>query len=177
MAYNSIKVKKGQTRKRESSESWWIMKNVSNMIEIYIKALLEESIQDYIEIHRKELANRFNCVPSQINYVLNTRFSTGRGYIVESRRGGGGFIRIVKLPLDRRLHLVLDIHKLIGDEISHNDAAGLIRRLREEELLTPREEALMLAAVDSNVLRISPPACDRLRSLILKGMINGVLRG
>jgi len=152
------------------------MKNVSNMIEIYIKTLLEESIQDHIEIHRKELAKRFNCVPSQINYVLNTRFSTGRGYIVESRRGGGGFIRIVKVPLNRHLHLILDIHKLIGDEISHNDAAGLIRRLREEKLLSSREEALMLAAVDSNVIRIGPPACGRLRGLILKAMIGAVLR-
>ena len=152
------------------------MKNISNVIEGYLKALLEESIQDYIEIQRNELATLFNCVPSQINYVLNTRFSAGRGYIVESRRGGGGYIRIVKLPLDQRVHLVLEIRKLIGEEISHNDATGLIKRLREEALLSSREEALMLAAVDNNVLRISPPVSDRLRALLLKSMISGVLR-
>jgi transcriptional regulator CtsR len=156
-------------------EKWCGMSNLSNLIEVYLKALLEESIQDYIEIQRNELASRFNCVPSQINYVLSTRFSTGRGYIVESRRGGGGFIRIVKLPLDKRAHLILDIRRIIGESISYNDAVGLIRRMRDEALLTPREERLMLAAI-KNVLRISQPVCDQLRALILKEMIGSIMR-
>lgn len=152
------------------------MKNISDLIERHLKELLAESIQDYIEIQRKELAIRFNCVPSQINYVLTTRFTAGRGYIVESRRGGGGFIRIVKIPMDQRVHLALKISALIGDVVSQNEAAGLIRRLREEELLSRREERLMLAAVDNNVLRINQPACDQLRALILNAMIVGTLR-
>ncbi|OPX89597.1 CtsR family transcriptional regulator [Pelotomaculum sp. PtaB.Bin117] len=152
------------------------MNNISDIIERYLKKLLAESIQDFIEIQRSELANRFNCVPSQINYVLTTRFSTGRGYIVESRRGGGGFIRIVKLPLDQRVDLVLDISNLIGDSISQNDAAGLIRRLLEEGLITQREARLMRAAVDGNILRINLPVRDRLRALLLKAMVTAVLR-
>jgi len=152
------------------------MKNISDLIERYLKELLAESIQDHIEIQRKELANLFNCVPSQINYVLTTRFTAGRGYIVESRRGGGGYIRIVKVPMDQRARLALRIGRLIGEEINQNEAVGLIARLREEGLLTAREERLMMAAVDSNVLRVSQPTCEKLRALILRAMIVGTLR-
>lgn len=152
------------------------MKNISDLIERYLKQLLADSIHDYIEIQRNELANRFNCVPSQINYVLTTRFSTGRGYIVESRRGGGGFIRIVKLPLDQRVDLILNISNLIGDSVSQNDASGLIRRMLEEELITRREARLMHAAVGGNTIRLNMPARDRLRAVILKAMVIAVLR-
>lgn len=152
------------------------MSNISDIIESYLKELLAESIQDFIEFKRNELASRFNCVPSQINYVLTTRFPAESGYIVESRRGGGGFIRIVKVPMDQRVQVILEIDNLVGDTVSHLEAAGLIRRLREEELLTGREERLMLAAVDNNVLRVHQPVCDQLRALILKAMIIGMLR-
>ncbi|MDF9407735.1 MAG: Transcriptional regulator CtsR [Pelotomaculum sp. PtaB.Bin013] len=152
------------------------MNNISDLIERYLKKMLAESIQDFIEVQRSELANRFNCVPSQINYVLTTRFSTGRGYIVESRRGGGGFIRIVKVPLDQRVDLILDISNMIGDSISQNEAAGLIRRLLEEELITKREARLMLSAMDGSILRLNLPARDQLRAMILKAMVVAVLR-
>jgi transcriptional regulator CtsR len=153
------------------------MSNISNLIERHLKKLLADSIQDYIEIQRSELASRFNCVPSQINYVLTTRFSAGRGYIVESRRGGGGFIRIVKLPLNQRVDLILEISNLIGDTISQNDAEGLIRRLLEEELITRREARLMSAAIKgSSTLRLNLPARDKLRALVLKAMVTAVLR-
>lgn len=152
--------------------------NISNLIEQHLKRLLAESIQDFIEIQRNELASHFNCVPSQINYVLTTRFSTGRGYIVESRRGGGGYIRIVKLPLTQGegAELIFDISNLIGEEISQNDAFGLIRRLKEEGLVSQREAWLMSAAVDNNVLRVGVPKGDQLRAFILKAMMLAVLR-
>lgn len=149
------------------------MRNISDLIEQHLKKLLSDSINDFIEIQRSELAGHFKCVPSQINYVLTTRFSTEQGYTVESRRGGGGFIRIVKLPLEE---LFLDISHLIGKAISQNDAAGLIRRLLEEDLITRREARLMLAAVDSNVLRTDLPAANQLRAVILKAMIVAVLQ-
>lgn len=149
------------------------MRNISDLIEQHLKKLLSDSINDFIEIQRSELAGHFKCVPSQINYVLTTRFSTEQGYIVESRRGGGGFIRIVKLPLEE---LFLDISHLIGKAISQNDAAGLIRRLLEEDLITRREARLMLAAMDSNVLRVDLPAANQLRAAILKAMIVAVLQ-
>ncbi|OPY58853.1 MAG: Transcriptional regulator CtsR [Pelotomaculum sp. PtaU1.Bin035] len=152
------------------------MTNISDLIELYLKKLLSDSLHDYVEVQRRELANRFNCVPSQINYVLTTRFSAGHGYLVESRRGGGGFVRIVKLPLGQRANLVLDVCSLIGDSISQTGAAGLIRRLLDEELITLRESHLMQSAIRGNILRISLPARDQLRALILKAMVTEVLR-
>lgn len=152
------------------------MSNISDLVEHYLKELLAESPQDFVEIQRSELAIRFNCVPSQINYVLTTRFSTGHGYIVESRRGGGGYIRIVKIPLDQRVDLILDICDLIGDNISQREAEGLIERLLEEELVSLREARVMRAATGRDILRLSLPVRDQLRALILKAMVTAVLR-
>ena len=152
------------------------MSNISDLVEHYLKELLAESPQDFVEIQRSELAIRFNCVPSQINYVLTTRFSTGHGYIVESRRGGGGYIRIVKIPLDQRVDLILHICDLIGDLISQREAEGLIERLLEEELVSLREARVMRAAMGRDILRLSLPVRDQLRALILKAMVTAVLR-
>ena len=71
--------------------------NISDIIETYLKTILAQEAA--VEIRRAEIARRFNCVPSQINYVIKTRFTPARGYIVESKRGGGGYIRIVKVKL------------------------------------------------------------------------------
>ena len=73
------------------------MRNISDVIESYLKQILEMSQQDILEIKRNEIADKFQCVPSQINYVINTRFTIERGYLVESKRGGGGYIRIMKV--------------------------------------------------------------------------------
>ncbi len=152
------------------------MSNISDLIEQYLKVLLENSSDNYVEVQRSELAVRFNCVPSQINYVLTTRFSTGHGYVIESRRGGGGYIRIVKIPLDQRGELILEIGNLIGDAISESGADGLIQRFREEKLITRREADLIRAAMNREVLRLSLPARDQIRALILKAMIKAVLK-
>jgi transcriptional regulator of stress and heat shock response len=119
---------------------------------------------------------RFSCVPSQINYVLTTRFSAGHGYFVESRRGSGGYIRIVRIPLDNRADSILDLCAIVGDSISQADADGVIRRLLEEEFISLREARLMHAAVDGNILRLSMPDRDKLRALLLKAMIISILR-
>ncbi|OPX88682.1 MAG: Transcriptional regulator CtsR [Pelotomaculum sp. PtaB.Bin104] len=152
------------------------MTNISDLIEQYLKKLMENSVEDYIEIQRSKLASRFNCVPSQINYVLTTRFTVGHGYIVESRRGGGGFIRIVKLPLDHRVNLVLGISNLIGDSISRNDAMALINRLLEEEIITQREARLMYSAIDSRMLEVDLAERNQLRAIILKAMVIALLQ-
>ena len=73
------------------------MPNISDIIEQYLKQVLELSEREIVEIRRSEIADKFQCVPSQINYVINTRFTVERGYLVESKRGGGGFIRIAKV--------------------------------------------------------------------------------
>ncbi len=152
------------------------MSNISDLIESYIKRLLEESPHDCIEVQRNELALKFNCVPSQINYVLATRFSAGRGYLVESRRGGGGYIRIMKIPLDQRADLLLSICGIVGESISQAEAEGMVDRLLEEGIVTPREALIMKAAVNRDVLRAGLPFRDSLRASILKAMVTAVLR-
>jgi transcriptional regulator CtsR len=152
------------------------MSNISDLIEQYLKSLISKSPEDFVEVQRSQLAIRFSCVPSQINYVLTTRFSTGQGYLVESRRGGGGYIRIVKIPLDQRVDLILDICDLIGHAISLNEAEGLLRRLVEEELISLREARIMQAAVGRYPQFLVAQAQDQMRAAVLKAMITAVLR-
>lgn len=150
--------------------------NMSDLIEKYLKDLLEQAKHGKIEIQRNELAVHFDCAPSQINYVLGTRFSIEHGYLVESRRGGGGYIRIVKLPLDERLVLLNHLSRLIGDDISQQGAVGIVKRLLEEGMITRRELEIMRAALDRDVLRIGLPARDKLRANILKAMLRALLK-
>ncbi len=152
------------------------MNNISDLIENYLKQLLAESNSEFVEVQRSDLAMRFSCVPSQINYVLTTRFSAGHGYFVESRRGSGGYIRIVKIPLDQSADLILNLCDIIGDSISQADADGVIGRLLEEDFISLREARVMSAAVDGNILRLSMPVRDKLRALLLKAMITTILR-
>lgn len=152
------------------------MNNISDLIENYLKQLLAESNSEFVEVQRSDLAMRFSCVPSQINYVLTTRFSAGHGYFVESRRGSGGYIRIVKIPLDQSADLILNLCDIIGDSISQADADGVISRLLEENFISLREARVMSAAVDGNILRLSMPVRDKLRALLLKAMITTILR-
>ncbi|RJQ25664.1 MAG: CtsR family transcriptional regulator [Peptococcaceae bacterium] len=152
------------------------MSNIADYIECYLKKLLSENPCGYVEIRRNELAGRFNCVPSQINYVLTTRFSASQGYLVESRRGGGGYVRVVKLPLEKQGNLALDIYRLIGDTVSRSEAEGLIGRLYEGELITWREAQLMQAVVSRSIAHLDAPLRDRFRALSLKAMVVSILR-
>jgi Transcriptional repressor of class III stress genes len=152
------------------------MSNISDLIEQYLKKLIEKTGQGQIDIQRNELATQFSCVPSQINYVLSTRFSMEHGYLVESRRGGGGYVRIVKLELDEKSVLVNYLSRLIGEDITQQGAEGIISRLWEEELVTRRELEIMKAAVNRDILRMSLPARDNLRASILKAMLVALLK-
>lgn len=152
------------------------MSNISNLIEKYLLQLLEASNHGQVEIQRNELAEKFNCVPSQINYVLTTRFSVEHGFVVESKRGGGGFVRIVKLPMDERIDAACYLCDLIGSNISQQGAEGITRRMLEQNFISQREGAVMKAALSRDVLRIALPARDQLRALILKAMIISILQ-
>ncbi|MBO8136920.1 MAG: CtsR family transcriptional regulator [Desulfotomaculum sp.] len=151
------------------------MPNISDLIETYLKKLLEKSQNGYIEIQRNELANEFNCAPSQINYVLSTRFTTSHGFIVESRRGGGGYVRIAKVPLDNVKEWLKEFYNLVGDEVSQNAATAILQRLLNEKAITKREYNIMKAAVDRAVLKLELPWRDKLRAQILKAMITALV--
>lgn len=150
------------------------MANLCDAIEDYLKLLLRER-DGTLEIQRSELAERFSCAPSQINYVLATRFTPERGYLVESRRGGGGYIRLIRLNLEPQ-HLRNLIQDRIGDQISQDEAEGVIVRLREEGIITPRESALMTAAVSRETISVDLPLRDALRANLMKAMLLALLR-
>lgn len=152
------------------------MATLANRIEDYLKALLRQSGNGSIEIQRADLAEKFRCVPSQISYVLETRFSPERGYLVESKRGGGGYIRIIRVPLGvDEADLYEELNEKIGKAIDQATAEGLIQRLLEEKIITRREGALLRGAVLREAIAVSLPLRDRLRARILRSMLASLL--
>ncbi|WP_201716397.1 CtsR family transcriptional regulator [Rossellomorea arthrocnemi] len=148
------------------------MRNISDIIEHYLKNVLELSESEIVEIKRSEIADKFQCVPSQINYVINTRFTIERGYVVESKRGGGGYIRIMKVKAHDQVHLIDQLVALISQTISQNTAADIVFRLVEEEIISEREAKIMLSVMDRSVILVELPERDVLRGRMLRAMLD-----
>ncbi|MGM0855314.1 MAG: CtsR family transcriptional regulator [Bacillota bacterium] len=148
------------------------MRNISDIIERYLKNVLELSGSEIVEIKRSEIADRFQCVPSQINYVINTRFTIERGYVVESKRGGGGYIRIMKVKAHDQVHLIDQLVALITQTISQNTAADIVFRLVEENIISEREAKIMLSVMDRSVIMVDLPERDVLRGRMLRAMLD-----
>lgn len=142
------------------------MRNISDLIEQHLKKLLSDSINDFIEIQRSELAGHFKCVPSQINYVLTTRFTPEHGYVVETRRGGGGYIRITRVRFPRET-LIMHTVNAAGDALDARSAAALLQNLAH---VLPDEIVRVLgAACSERALRALPsPLRDEVRADIFK---------
>lgn len=150
------------------------MANLTNYIESYIKSLIEESKSNIIEIKRNELALELRCVPSQINYVLQTRFTPERGYKVESQRGGGGYIRIIKIN-SKATQIIMHLKHALEEEISYSQCRDLILRLVEGGIFTHREGRILLEITKFDVLKIPLPLRDKIRASILKQAIFSVI--
>ena len=150
---------------------------ISDIIAGFIQQELEEA-GGALEVQRSDLAQRFNCVPSQINYVMSTRFSPEHGYIVESRRGGGGYIRIVRIVQSGAQQLMYLINERIGDAIGEEEASRLVQQLTEQKLVTAQEAALMRAAMSAQALAIPIPDSmkDAQRARIFKAMLTSIAR-
>lgn len=129
------------------------------------------SEREVVEIKRNEIADKFQCVPSQINYVINTRFTIEKGYVVESKRGGGGYIRIMKVQSYDHAHLIDQLIDIVKDRITQGSAEDVIYRLVEEEIVSKREARIMLSVIDRSVLYIELPHRDELRARMLKAML------
>jgi len=151
------------------------MRNISDIIEEYIKSVLERNNAEIVEIKRSEIASKFQCVPSQINYVINTRFTIERGYLVESKRGGGGYIRIIKVKPHTEYQLLEQLLSIIGDELSQSSASAIIERLMEEKIVTEREGKIMSSVVDRSVIDLELPERDRMRARLLKAMLTALM--
>jgi transcriptional regulator CtsR len=151
------------------------MRNISDIIEQYLKNILHESPEGTVEIQRNDLADHFSCVPSQINYVISTRFTLEKGYVVESKRGGGGYIRIQRFELPQNVALHAHLKSTIGGGIDQNAAEGLIYQLEEAHFLTKREACLMRAAISRECLTVKLPYRDEIRAKIMKAMLISLL--
>ena len=150
------------------------MASISDLIESFLIQLLADG--DNVSISRNELANYFSCAPSQINYVLTTRFTPARGFIVESRRGGGGCINLVRLDEDRDKFLD-ELRELpINEGLNVTKTTQILERMRDEDMLSEREVSL-LGAVMSNKAIIAPAvAKDGMRAAMMRALATELAR-
>ena len=128
------------------------MPGLSNIIERFIIELFQDANDNKIEIQRNEMAQYFDCSPSQINYVLSTRFTPYRGYYIESKRGGGGYIKIIKVEFQDNEDAENLMINAIGDSISKNKAYHIVERLYEEKLISKREEEIIKVSLSDSTL-------------------------
>lgn len=148
------------------------MRNISDIIEQHLKEILQTKGKNVIEIKRSEIAALFQCVPSQINYVINTRFTIEKGYIVESKRGGGGYIRIIRVIHQDKSELIDEIIEMINPVVTQQASIDVLERLLEEDIITEREAKLILSAIDRNTLAFKLPLRDEIRARILTAMFS-----
>ncbi|CDE90882.1 transcriptional repressor CtsR [Clostridium sp. CAG:389] len=143
---------------------------MSDVIEDFIKDLFDEDESDLIEIQRNELAQHFNCVPSQINYVISTRFKPSQGYYVESKRGGGGNIKIRKIN-NTKSDYIMHIINNVGKTITTNDIDILLSDFLTYNIITAQEAKLLKVATSDNVLKLDKDIKDDVRARIFKNML------
>lgn len=142
---------------------------LSDMLTQYIMEMIEA--EGNAEIRRNELADRFGCVPSQINYVLTSRFTPEQGYIIESRRGGGGYIRITRVMGDKSSAL-MHIVNSIGAELDNITSEIMIKNLLSSSIISSEAARLMLTAgADRTLQGVVPSQRDRVRASIYKNML------
>ena len=146
------------------------MAQLSDAIEQFIKELMDQEAQ--IELRRNELAHHFGCAPSQINYVLATRFSVDHGYIIESRRGGGGFVRIVRMQEHADADFLNTLLSRVGNSIDEDSANAIISQLLESKIVTRNEALLMRAGIAQNALALPVSTKDVLRAAVFRNMVS-----
>ena len=145
------------------------MPNLADTIETYLLTQLMRQGVTRIELQRVDIARSFACAPSQVTYVLATRFTRERGFVVESKRGGGGFVRITRLV--SRGQLLRDVMRATEGGVGQGDAYGLVHWLERERLITSRETALLRAAVDRETIALPGRERELLRGRLLRAMV------
>ncbi|EFC91893.1 transcriptional repressor, CtsR [Dethiosulfovibrio peptidovorans DSM 11002] len=157
------------------------MRSLTEVIESHIIELLEGNDEDVVSLRRKELAERFGCVPSQINYVLRSRFTPERGYLVESQRGGHGYIRILRICYETPDARLRHLDDLVGDSITEQEAKRLLASLQSRGLLELRERLLIEVALrhvddmGESVFDVSPYKRNVLQAELLKRMLRSLV--
>ncbi len=128
------------------------MARISDIIAQFINEMIEDEKNKEVIIQRNELADKFNCAPSQINYVLTTRFTTEKGYLIESRRGGGGYIIIKRVEYNNKEKQLDAINEAIGNSITYSSAVLLIEHLYDTDLITKREVEIIKMCINDRTL-------------------------
>ena len=147
------------------------------MSDLVAQTILEmlDSQNGNAEIQRNELATTLGCVPSQINYVITSRFTPEQGYVVESRRGGGGYIRITRIKADDKT-MVMHVVNSIGDSLDKMTAEVMLKNLYREQILDRKTANVMAVALSERALRNAPQSIrDNLRADIFKNMLISTL--
>ena len=147
------------------------------MSDLVAQTILEmlDSQNGNAEIQRNELATTLGCVPSQINYVITSRFTPEQGYVVESRRGGGGYIRITRIKTDDKT-MVMHVVNSIGDSLDKMTAEVILKNLYREQILDRKTANVMAVALSDRALRNAPQSIrDNLRADIFKNMLISTL--
>ena len=146
---------------------------LSDTIEQFIKDMMQEEQESEIDLKRNELAEYFHCAPSQINYVLSTRFTPDHGYVTSSQRGGGGYIRIVRIVRSGNDQLRYLLNERIGDSLTASEAQILCSQLAEHNIVSSRDAQLMAAATSPAALAAPVPESvkDSMRARILRNML------
>ncbi len=149
------------------------MARLSNHIEDYLRALLLER-EGQIEIKRNVLAEHFNCAPSQINYVLTTRFTPVQGFFVESRRGGGGFIRIVQVEIKSDAEFYDRLTEAVGKSITQSKANQILDTLEEMDYVTENERHLLGLTLSDRALAGAGDKRNGVRADLLQNILLGI---
>ena len=149
-------------------------KTISDIIEEFIMSSLDED--KFIEISRNDLAKFFSCVPSQINYVLNTRFTLNRGFVVESQRGGGGYIKVLRVQ-DNNNNFLNNVLNMCMQPINFVQAVQILSQLQERKLIKTKELNIIKAAVSPKSLNNPINMDNTLRSNILKQIVIEIIKG
>ena len=140
----------------------------------HIAKLIEEMIEageGTANVRRNDLAQQIGCVPSQVSYVISSRFTPERGYITESRSGGGGYIRIVRAPMTKNNYLMHFFHPL-GNSVSFREGAAYITNLMESGIITQREAKLISAAISDSALdRLDTKIANIIRADIMRHIL------
>ncbi|MGO1370385.1 MAG: CtsR family transcriptional regulator [Senegalia sp. (in: firmicutes)] len=150
------------------------MARISDIIEKFIVSMMTDDEKDILEIQRNELAEHFNCAPSQINYVLSTRFTPEKGYYIESKRGGGGYIKIIRVAIKDDNDIGRLLISSIGNQITTQKAYNVIENLNKNEFISNREALMMKNAISNSALS-SVEYKNDLRAKILKYMLISLL--
>ncbi|MCI5675044.1 MAG: CtsR family transcriptional regulator [Ezakiella sp.] len=146
------------------------MARLTDIIEDFLNELLDDN-SGAVELKRNELALHFNCSPSQINYVLETRFQPSMGYYIESRRGGGGYIKIERVEFDLNEEFETLITETIGDSITMNTIDSILDALAQANIITKRESKIIQASVEDRALMVKPEDRNRERASIFRNIL------